>query len=199
MHTFNRILSIFTLALILFNPLLIQASTGQLAHRDFWRPIYNVQRLDYCLADGKTCGMPVANRFCKLMGFERADQELIEYNVGRSNFLQKINLDCRGCKCNGFKVIRCVNAIRHKSVPLYYYRERKFILPHSHHCLIDWCLSKNKQCGKPVADSFCKRHGYIRAKSYKKKSHVPSTRTLGSEELCQGLECNGIEELTCYR
>ena len=116
-----------------------------------------------------------------------------------NHYLEKINRDCRNWRCNGFKVIRCVRAIRHTPIPPYDYRERRFVWPHDHHCLIDWCLSKNKDCGKPVAESFCKRQGYMHAKSFKKKSHVSSTRTLGSQELCRGNECSGFEELICYR
>jgi hypothetical protein len=55
--------------------------------RNFWYPTYNIQRLSYCSFCGKECGLAVANRYCKMMGYEKATKQIIDYNVGLTNYL----------------------------------------------------------------------------------------------------------------
>jgi hypothetical protein len=167
-------------------------------HGDFWYPTYHIYRLNYCLVDGKTCGKIVADRYCKLMGYAGSDRALIEYNVGRTNYLLVRNV-CDNWKCNGFKRIRCVNKIIHKPAAPYYYRYKKYVLPRYNQFRIDWCLEKNKACGKPAAYSFCRRLGYHHASGFKKAEALPSTKTLKSQEICFGQGCNGFSEITCFR
>ena len=42
-------------------------------HRNFWQPFYHGERLNYCMLGGKDCGYPVATRYCRIMGYARAD------------------------------------------------------------------------------------------------------------------------------
>lgn len=170
----------------------------EVAHQDFWNPTYHIQRLNYCLIDGKTCGLPVAKCFCKLLGFYDAAEAKIANNVGYTNFLNT-SASCKGWKCHGFKVIRCIHRIKHHPAASYYYRLKKFPLPRFANYRIDWCLKKNQHCGKPAANSFCKRLGYMHAQSYKKQSLVFATKTLGSQALCFGSQCTGFREIICYR
>lgn len=174
------------------------ASQGSIYHRDFWSPTYHIQRLNYCLIDGKICGMKVADRYCHLMGYERADREVIEYNVGFSHYLAT-NASCKNERCNGFKVIRCENKIIHQPAAPYYYRQQKFVVPRFNHERMDWCLERGQHCGKPVATSFCRRRGYMEARTFKKEAKLPRTKTLGSQELCMDNACDGFREVTCYR
>ncbi len=166
--------------------------------RDFWSPTYHVERLSYCYIDGKTCGKVVATQYCHLMGFENLSHEEIEHNVGLTNYLDS-NSACRGWGCDGFKLIQCANKIIHRPAASYYYRLKKFAYPRFAHYRVDWCMEKNKHCGKQAAYSFCRRLGYEQVKSFKKDKFVPATRTLGSEALCFGFGCKGFSEIICYR
>lgn len=170
----------------------------EIAHRDFWHPTYHIQRLNYCLLDGTTCGFKVANEYCRLMGYCGTDQAEIDYNVGLTHYLHS-NATCKGWRCHGFKVIRCVNKIIHKPAAPYYYRSKRFDVPRFNHYRVDWCLEKNKGCGSKAAVSFCRRLGYMQAGGFKQQDHLPATKTLGSQELCFGGACIGFREITCYR
>ena len=55
--------------------------------RNFWSPTFHIERLNYCTVDGKECGLAVANKYCKMMGYEQADEAIIDYNVGLTNYL----------------------------------------------------------------------------------------------------------------
>ena len=177
------------------------ATAGSVTHeyeRDFWRPTYHVERLNYCLIDGKTCGINVANQYCHLMGYQDALREEIEYNVGFTHYLAT-NAACKGWQCNGFKLIQCMNKITHKPVAPYYNRFKKFALPRFANYRVAWCLEKNTQCGKPAAYSFCRRLGYMKVSSFKKENAVVATKTIGNQELCLGATCTGFSEIICYR
>lgn len=174
------------------------SSKSERYHRDFWYPMLHLKRLNYCLSDRVTCGKLVANRYCNLMGYARSDEELIEHNIGCSNYLES-RLSCHHWKCNGFKKIRCVNKITHKPAASYYYRSKKFVLPRYNQFRIDWCLEKKKGCGHQAAYSYCRRLGYMKTIAYTKAKHVPATKTLQSQDICFGSKCNGFREIICYR
>lgn len=175
-----------------------QEVRSQYYHRDFWATAYHGGRLSYCMFDGVTCGMKVANQYCHLMGYEKASRAVIEYNVGLTNYLAS-NSSCRGWGCHGFNLIECSNKIIHKPEAPYYYRLKKFAFPRFEHYRVDWCLEKNKHCGRSTAYSFCRRLGYMKEKSYKKETGLPATKTLGTHELCFGSKCSGFKEIICYR
>lgn len=168
-------------------------------HRDFWRPTYHINRLDYCFFGGKQCGKQVADQYCKLMGYESSDRQVIEYNVGCTNYIHTKFVCKQGWRCNGFKRIRCRNKLVHQPPAPYYYHLNKFVLPRYNQFRVAWCLKRNKLCGKPAAYSFCRRMGFMKTVGFKKETGVLATRTLEAEELCFGPSCNGFSEITCYR
>lgn len=186
------------LILLCIAPLLGSATQNNTYTRDFWSPLYHTERLSYCYLDGKACGKSVATEYCHQMGYEALAHEEIDHNVGLTHYLDS-NSGCRGWKCDGFKLIQCTNKIVHKPVEPYYYRFKKFVFPRFEHHRVDWCMEKNKACGKPAAYSFCRRMGYEQTKSYRQDKHVAATRTLGSQALCFGFKCRGFSEITCYR
>ena len=92
-----------------FSSSLINAAAIKSAiYRDFWHPCYHGARLGYCTLDNKTCGMAVARKYCKMMGYQGADQEMIAPHVGLTHLLGD-KITCKGWTCDGFKMIRCFN------------------------------------------------------------------------------------------
>lgn len=168
------------------------------AFRSFWHPTYQGERLDYCTVDGKECGKTVANRYCKMMGYESASQSVIAYNIGLTNFLSS-KAQCKGWRCNGFMTIGCVTHLSHTPPKSYHYREKRYVVPHFDHYRVDWCYDKKKECGSRAAHSFCRRMGYMQAKHFAKETQVGATKTIGSQELCFGKQCEAFKLIVCYR
>jgi len=166
-------------------------------YRNFWYPLYHGQRLNYCTLDGK-CGVPVANTYCRMMGFDKSNKEIIDYNAGLTNYLQNKAM-CKGWDCNSFMLISCVGKMVHKPPQTYYYRSHRFVVPRLAHYRVDWCYENGKGCGKRAAFSFCRRMGYANAQHFTKQEHVPATKALGNQRLCFGPICHAFAEITCYR
>ena len=186
---------LFLLFVILNNA---HAGLQQNYYRTFWSPEFHGHRLDYCMAQGKQCGLPVANRYCQLMGYERSNQHVMDYNVGMTqDFVNR--KPCKGWQCNGFMKIRCVNKLTHHPVSAYYYRAQEFVFPRFNHDRVDWCYEHGKGCGLRAAQSFCRRMGYARAKHYEMQDHVSQTRAIGNHEVCVGEDCNAFSRIVCYR
>lgn len=169
----------------------------QLFSRNFWSPTFHTQRLNYCTLDGK-CGLAVANMYCRMMGYEQADEAIIEYNVGLTNYLLS-SAQCKGWRCNGFMLITCVGNFSHKPEKNYYYRSQRFVFPQFDNYRVDWCYQNGHGCGKRAAYSFCRRMGYMNAQYYKKQEDVSATKALGNKKLCFGEGCDGFSSITCYR
>lgn len=167
-------------------------------YRNFWNPTYHIQRLNYCSLDGQECGLAVANKYCKILGYEKADEAIIDYNVGLTNFISS-KAQCRGWNCNGFTLITCVGKFSQKPAKNYVYRSQRFVFPRFDHYRIDWCYENGRGCGQRAAYSFCRRMGYMNAQYYKKQEHVSATKALGNHKLCFGDMCDGFESITCYR
>lgn len=166
--------------------------------RNFWSPEYHAQRLAYCTFDGKECGLPVATRFCRMLGYQKADKAIIAHNVGLTHYIATKG-ECKGWRCNGFKLIRCVGNASKSSPELYAYRYRRFVFPRMANYRIAWCYKNEKQCGKQTANSFCRRMGYLKATEYEKQENVPATKALGNHKLCFGKNCSGFKRIICYR
>ena len=174
------------------------ASSKQQYYHTFWSPASHGHSLDYCADGGKKCGLPVANQYCQLMGYERANQQVIDHNVGMTQAFSS-RKPCKGWQCNGFTLIRCMGKITHKPVSVYYYRSQEFVFPRFNHGRVDWCYEDGKVCGQRAAKSFCRRMGYTRAKHYKIQAHVSQTRAIGNHKVCVGDACNAFSSITCYR
>jgi hypothetical protein len=167
-------------------------------YRNFWNPTYHIQRLNYCSLDGQECGLAVATKYCKILGYEKADEAIIDYNVGLTNFISS-KAQCRGWNCNGFTLITCVGKFSQKPTKNYVYRSQRFVFPRFDHYRIDWCYENGRGCGQRAAYSFCRRMGYMNAQYYKKQEHVSATKALGNHKLCFGDACDGFDSITCYR
>jgi hypothetical protein len=166
--------------------------------RNFWHPIYLGERLDFCTLDGKECGQAVADRYCQMLGYDYSSKNKIAHNLGLTHFIST-GKACKGWRCNGFVTIECVSTLSHIPPKPYHYREKQFAVPRFNEYRVDWCYGQKQSCGKPAADSFCNRMGYIQAKSFVKEQQVQATKTIGSQELCFGTQCNAFKMIICYR
>lgn len=183
---------------VLFASQLQAANNRQDFYRNFWLPEYHGLPLNYCTIDGKECGMTVANRYCQIMGYLRADQQIIANNVGLTNYMG-IMAHCKGWQCNGFKTIRCVAKINNNTPKAYHYSLRRFVYPHYNKYRLDWCYDGKTGCGRRAAYSFCRRLGYQQVRGYTMQKQIPATKAIGNQKLCFGKQCNGFSEINCYR
>lgn len=171
---------------------------GVFGYRDFFYPKYHGLRLSYCTPDKKSCGLDVASNYCALLGYDKAEKIMMDHNVGLTRYLGT-NLQCKGWRCDAFKLITCKESLVQKPTPVYYYRMRDFMLPRFENYRVDWCYEDKKGCGRRAANAFCRQLGYARSKGYEKSTTIAATRTIGSGALCFGPNCNGFERITCYR
>lgn len=187
---------IIVLFIVLINP--ANSKNQQDFSRDLWNPTYNAQRLNYCSLDGKQCGLSLAHCYCKVLGYEKANKAIIDYNVGLTNFFLS-KAQCQGWSCNGFKLITCKSRFHHTPPKAYYYRQQRFAFPRFGHFRIDWCYENGKGCGQRAAYSFCRRMGYMRAIEYGKEERTGATKAIGNQRLCFGRQCRSFSYITCYR
>ena len=169
--------------------------SGNLYSRAFWTPIVHGQRLDYCNSSSHVCGMPIANRFCKIMGYESAFNSSIDYNVGYTRHIDNAAI-CTGWRCHGWKVIRCKSRFQKKITPT---RAHIFNFPRMYWARVDYCYTKNHGCGQMAAYAFCRSMSYDHVLSFKKQANALSTCTLGEQRRCFGFKCNGFAQITCTR
>lgn len=189
------------LGLILLGILLLgiqQAEASNWVHRSFWQPYYQGQRLAYCTLDHQHCGLEVATRYCRIMGYEKASKQSIANNVGVTHFFES-GSKCVGWRCDGFKTIQCSMRIPHTPPKPYHYRLRRFFYPHYNFYRVDWCYDGCHHCGRRAAYSFCRRMGYLETRGFRKEAGVAATQALGNQKLCFGNTCNAFAEITCYR
>ncbi|MBL7479929.1 hypothetical protein [Legionella bononiensis] len=197
MINFRRFL-VFIFVLCFFS---LQSNASGLknkAFRTIWHPTYLGERLDYCSFDGKECGKEVANRYCQMLGYDYSSQNVIAYNVGLTNYLAS-RAQCKGWRCNGFMTISCSIGLSHNPPKPYHYREKQFVYPRYNDYRVDWCYDKNKGCGARAANSFCSRMGFLQAKRFVKEAQISATKSIGSQELCFGHQCNAFKSILCYR
>lgn len=197
MINFRRFL-VFIFVLCFFSLQLHANGLQNKAFRTIWHPTYLGERLDYCSFDGKECGKDVANRYCQMLGYDYSSQNVIAYNVGLTNYLSS-RLQCKGWRCNGFMTISCAIGLSHNPPKPYHYREKEFAYPRYNDYRVDWCYDKDKGCGARAANSFCSRMGYLQAKRFVKESQISATKSIGSQELCFGNQCNAFKSILCYR
>lgn len=196
MNFFLKMLAIFSLMVFTF-PLSARENSLKFYH-SFWLPKYQGERLSYCTLDNKECGLPLATRYCKLMGYSHADQQLIDHNIGLSHFLASKAI-CQGWRCDGFKTIRCVAFMSHKPPAPYYYRLRHYVYPRFNNYRVAWCYDGQHHCGRRAAHSFCRRMGYLTAKHFLRQKQIAATKAIGNQKLCFGNQCEGFAYIDCYR
>ncbi|WED41807.1 hypothetical protein [Legionella cardiaca] len=196
MTFFSRMVAGLLIGLLFSN--MSMAARSDDYYRNFWMPKYHGERLNYCMFDGRECGLAVATRYCRLMGYERADQQIIDNNVGLTHFLF-CKAKCKGWRCNGFKTIRCVSNMAHKPPRAYHYRLRRFVYPRFNNYRVDWCYDGRQGCGRRAAFSFCRRLGYIDVRRFAIQKHIAATEAIGNQKLCFGMLCNAFSYIDCYR
>lgn len=174
------------------------ASSSSSYYHNFWNPTYHGERLSYCLINKTSCGAMVAEKFCRLMGYERANAYLIANNIGLSNYLDT-QAQCVGWQCNGFKLIRCVGQFSEKPIKNYAYRYRRFTLPRYGQYRVAWCYDDKQGCGEKAAQSFCKRLGYMKTTAFHVDTGIDATKSLANQKLCFGSSCQGFKDIVCYR
>lgn len=177
---------------------LFAAKPSETFHRSFWQPYYHGQRLAYCSLDEKECGLAVANHYCQIMGYTRADKQIIANNIGLANYISS-TARCTGWRCNGFKTIRCRSKISQKPPKAYHYRLIRFVFPRFNNYRVDWCYDGKSGCGKQAAYSFCRRMGYNNTRHYSIQNHISATQAIGNQKLCFGDACRAFSEIDCFR
>jgi hypothetical protein len=197
MNVFLRTIIIGLLGFLLGSSVSMGANKDKF-YRNFWLPKYHGERLNYCSLDGKQCGFALASRYCRLMGYDYADQQIIDHNVGLTNYLF-CHARCKGWRCNGFKTIRCVAKMLHNPPKTYHYRLRRFVYPRFNRYRVDWCYDGHRGCGRKAAFSFCRRMGYLDARHFKIQQSIAATKAISNQKLCFGLLCNAFAYIDCFR
>ena len=197
MINFRSIL-VFIFFLCSFNGQLSAANQHNKAFRNFWHPTYLSERLDYCTLNGKECGKPVADRYCQILGYDFASQNVKAPNVGLTHYLNS-RAECKGWRCDGFMTIACAIGLSHVPPKPYHYREKRFAVPRYNDYRVDWCYDQLHGCGLKAANSFCSRMGFMQAKHFVKETQISATKSIGSQELCFGNQCNAFKMIVCYR
>lgn len=186
----------------MFLPIIISASVyandPAVFFRSFWDPKYHGLPLAYCNIDDAECGNSIALAYCNMMGYQGVQKQLIAHNVGLTHYINNQG-QCKGWRCDGFKLITCRGKWSKENRRNYQYRMASFAFPRYEHYRVDWCYEKGKSCGARAAYSFCRRMGYDSAQAYEKQNHVPATRSLGDHQLCFGNQCHGFSKIICYR
>ena len=73
---------------------------------------------------------------------------------------------------------------------------RNFFSPVVEGSRIDSCLNGQTNCGKPAADAFCVKEGFIEAILFQREA-ASSTRQLGSDAMCEGDTCVSFRRIKC--
>ncbi len=170
-------------------------AVGATSDRTFERPRYRDERLDRCLTWGANCGAPAAQAFCHRWRFEDAAAFAPEH-VGRSARTRLISADqsgsdqtCDGDACTAFRYITCTRPVPY---------QRVFANPANGDRRLDVCLQWATNCGKPVADAFCKQEGFSDALYFvvdPETGYAP-TRLIGTNQVCTS-GCRGFQEIIC--
>ncbi len=85
------------------------AAPSDAGNEVFTFPVYDVYRLNFCMNSKGECGEPVAAKWCKMKGYERAVAWQKDNNIGGlfPTFLIGEERICAQYKCDGFTEITC--------------------------------------------------------------------------------------------
>ena len=93
----------------------VLAGQSHAAARNFFTPTVGGDRLSFCVNEGTACGKPIADAWCKAIGFEEA----INYQRNRASATQNIAVRyadtgavCSGPECESFRQIKCWRAAK---------------------------------------------------------------------------------------
>ena len=75
---------------------------------------------------------------------------------------------------------------------------RNYFAPVIDGARLDACLTAGGECGKPVADAFCKSQGFETSVLFQREP-VPATQTrrLGSGDMCESGTCTSFKQIKC--
>ena len=74
---------------------------------------------------------------------------------------------------------------------------RNFFAPAIEGARLDACLTAGGECGKPVADAYCKAQGFEVAVLFQREP-VLLSRRLGAGGMCEGNSCTSFRQIKCY-
>ena len=85
-------------------------SPANATSRNFFTPTVGGDRLSFCLAGEDTCGKPIADAWCRAVGFDNAlnyqrDHSLAK-NVTLARYADTGDI-CTGSECESFRQIKC--------------------------------------------------------------------------------------------
>jgi len=154
-------------------------------------PLLNGYKLDWCYTWAKDCGQRAANAYCQRRGYRRASNFKIDHNVGEPTRLigDQAKL-CSSDECDSFRYIRC-------SRP----DQRTVRKPKLNGYRLDWCFTWAKNCGRRVANAYCREIGFNRSTNFKIARNVGvPTRLIGDRaKLCSSDECDSFRHITCTK
>jgi hypothetical protein len=67
---------------------------------------------------------------------------------------------------------------------------------------LDWCLNWGTDCGKPVAEVFCKAKGYAKSTGYGMAADIGGatpTRLITTGAVCDQPYCDGFSYIKCFK
>lgn len=158
---------------------------------DFWDPMINGYRLDWCRVWGNQCGRPAADAFCRAQGFHHATAFTPANDIGAHSPTRVISSGqiCNGGHCDGFRRITCGGTTA-----------SKFINPSIGGYRLDWCREWATDCGQPAANTFCQAKGFSQATAFTPAHDIGAatpTRVIGSGQICGEAFCDGFSSITC--
>jgi len=90
--------------------LFLFASEGSAASKTIFKPMFNGNRLDWCMKWSEDCGRPAADAYCRAQGFVRATWFQPEKHIGARSPTRLIGTGatCDLAHCDGFRQITCL-------------------------------------------------------------------------------------------
>lgn len=187
------------MGLILGGPSFAETAHSSIYTHDYWLPEFHHKRLSYCLTDETTCGKPVADVYCRKLGYDYAQRATKDHNIGLTSYLDKDKC-CRGWECDGFNMIRCAAKTLHSPFRGPDFRKKIFSEPMlTNNMRLAWCFDdQQKLCGQRAATAFCRKMAFEKAIDFTQESNLAVTRQLGNNKVCFN-NCIGFASITCGR
>ncbi len=91
----------------------VLSSPSDAASRSFFSPTVGGDRLSFCVNSGDACGKPIADAWCRAVGFEEAlNYQRNSTVVNRPNVTRYADTGaiCTGADCESFRQIKCFRA-----------------------------------------------------------------------------------------
>ncbi len=158
-------------------------------------PMLKGRAADHCFMKGKHCGRPAADYYCQMKGFDQAGDWTMATRSMPTTHIGD-GKACTGSDCKAFATVTCLGGMTERDGPMF----RKPMTRHGgKEYRLDWCLSYGKQCGKPVAEAFCRMRGYAGTTGFATERYVSPTHVLDEKErkICTGRICDGFKYIAC--